>query len=98
MANGLTELGLTKGDHVLVIAPRLIESYAYLQRTLKQVLLYSSSELLRAKDIQYRLHHAEAKAIISYHPFCNEIDKIENFLLLYNIKLRLVLMLRHGRA
>jgi acetyl-CoA synthetase len=80
VANGLTELGLTKGDHVLVIAPRLIESYAIYLACLKAgIIVIPSSELLRAKDIQYRLHHAEAKAIISYHPFCNEIDKIENF-------------------
>ncbi|MFP3381068.1 AMP-binding protein, partial [Bacillus sp. SIMBA_069] len=63
-----------------VIAPRLIESYAIYLACLKAgIIVIPSSELLRAKDIQYRLHHAEAKAIISYHPFCNEIDKIENF-------------------
>jgi len=51
VANGLTELGLTKGDHVLVIAPRLIESYAIYLACLKAgIIVIPSSELLRAKD------------------------------------------------
>ncbi|MEC0667336.1 acyl--CoA ligase [Priestia flexa] len=76
-ANSLTELGLTKGDHVLVIIPRLIDSYVMYLACLKAgIVIIPSSEMLRAKDIQYRLHHAQAKAIISYSPFCQEVDQV----------------------
>ncbi|TYR80473.1 acyl--CoA ligase [Priestia megaterium] len=80
VANALTQIGLTKGDHVLVIMPRLIDSYAIYLACLKAgIIIIPSSEMLRSKDIQYRLHHAEAKAVISYYPYCDEVDKIQKF-------------------
>ena len=79
LANGLTKLGLTKGDRILVIVPRLIESYIIYFACLKAgLVIVPSSEMLRSKDIHYRIHHAEAKAVISYAPFCQEVDNIKN--------------------
>ncbi|MDQ0246043.1 acetyl-CoA synthetase [Bacillus fengqiuensis] len=79
LANGLMKTGLTKGDRVLVIVPRLIESYVIYFACLKAgLVIVPSSEMLRAKDISYRINHAEAKAVISFAPFCKEVDNIED--------------------
>ncbi|MFD3448400.1 acyl-CoA synthetase MbcS [Microbacteriaceae bacterium 4G12] len=78
LANGLTKLGLTKGDRLLVIVPRLIESYIIYLACLKAgLIIIPASEMLRAKDIGYRLNHAKAKAVISYYDFCREVDLID---------------------
>jgi acetyl-CoA synthetase len=87
-ANGLIELGLKKGDRVLIIAPRLIQTYIIYMACLKAgLVIIPSSEMLRAKDLSYRLNHSEAKAIISYASFTQEVDKIkeETFHLSYKI-------------
>jgi len=77
LANGLTNLGLEKGDRVVVMTTRLIESYVIYLACLKAGLVISpASELLRAKDLVYRLNHSEAKAVISYHKFVSEFENI----------------------
>lgn len=76
-ANGLTKLGLEKGDRVVVMTTRLIESYVIYLACLKAGIVISpSSELLRAKDLVYRLNHAEAKAVISYSHLVQEFENI----------------------
>lgn len=77
LANGLSKLGLEKGDRVVVMTTRLIESYVIYLACLKAGLVISpSSELLRAKDLLYRLNHSEAKAVISYAPLVHEFENI----------------------
>lgn len=77
LANGLTSLGLKKGDRVLVMTTRLIESYMIYLACLKAgIIIIPSSELLRAKDLVYRFNHSEAKAVIAYSPYVKEIDNI----------------------
>lgn len=77
LANGFTKLGLTKGDRVVVMTTRLIESYVIYLACLKAGLVISpSSELLRAKDLVYRLNHSEAKAVISYSHLVGEFENI----------------------
>ncbi|HZG73275.1 MAG TPA: acyl--CoA ligase [Chondromyces sp.] len=78
LANGLTTLGLKKGDRVVVMTTRLIESYIIYLACLKAGIVISpSSELLRAKDLVYRLNHSEAKAVITYHPYISEFENIK---------------------
>ncbi|MGG3625140.1 AMP-binding protein [Bacillus gobiensis] len=78
-ANVLTELELKKGDRVLVIMPRLIDAYVtYLACFKTGIVVIPSSEMLRAKDIEYRLNHGEIKAVISYHLFTGEVDKVKD--------------------
>ncbi|WP_042354203.1 acyl-CoA synthetase [Bacillus rubiinfantis] len=78
LANGFTSLGLKKGDRVIVMTTRLIETYIIYLASLKAGLIISpASELLRAKDLVYRLNHSEAKAVICYAPFVNEFEKIQ---------------------
>ncbi|MBT2738654.1 acyl-CoA synthetase [Bacillus sp. ISL-7] len=77
LANGLTKLGLEKGDRVVVMTTRLIESYVIYLACLKAGLVISpTSELLRAKDLVYRLNHSEAKAVISYFDLVKEFENI----------------------
>jgi acetyl-CoA synthetase len=77
LANGLTKLGLEKGDRVVVMTTRLIESYVIYLACLKAGLVISpTSELLRAKDLVYRLNHSEAKAVISYSDLVKEFENI----------------------
>jgi acetyl-CoA synthetase len=78
LANGFTKLGLLKGDRVVVMTTRLIESYVIYLACLKAGLVISpSSELLRAKDLVYRLNHSEAKAVIAFSPLVHEFDNIK---------------------
>jgi acetyl-CoA synthetase len=77
LANGLTKLGLTKGDRVVVMTTRLMESYIIYLACLKAGIVISpASELLRAKDLVYRLNHSEAKAVLSYYQLVTEFENI----------------------
>ncbi|GKU81576.1 acyl-CoA synthetase MbcS [Niallia sp. NCCP-28] len=78
MGNVLKDTGLKKGDVVLVIVPRLVEAYQVYLAALKIGLtILPSSEMLRAKDLQYRIQHGDVKGIISYYPFLDELKKVE---------------------
>lgn len=78
LANGLTKLGVTKGDRVVVMTTRLIESYViYLACFKTGIVISPASELLRAEDLVYRIHHSEAKAVISYYEFVTEFENIK---------------------
>lgn len=69
--------GLKKGDVVLVIVPRLIEAYQVYLAALKiGLVVIPSSEMLRAKDLQYRISHGDVKAVISYYPYIGEFESI----------------------
>ncbi|TRZ37287.1 acyl--CoA ligase [Niallia circulans] len=78
VGNVFKAAGLKKGDVVLVIVPRLIEAYQVYIAALKLGLtILPSSEMLRAKDLQYRITHGEVKGVISYHPYLDELNKVE---------------------
>lgn len=78
MGNVLKESGLKKGDVILVVVPRLIEAYqVYLAGLKLGLTILPSSEMLRAKDLQYRIKHGEVKAVVSYYPFLEELMKVE---------------------
>ena len=78
-ANVMLESGLKQGDVVLVMVPRLIEAYVTYIGALKAgLVVIPSSEMLRAKDIDYRLEHSEAKAIIAYEPFIEQFKEVKN--------------------
>lgn len=78
LANGLEKLGLSKGDRVLVMVPRQIIAYVIYLACLKLgVAVIPSSEMLRAKDLEYRFNHSGAKAVIAWSSLTSEVDKIE---------------------
>lgn len=77
LAGGLSELGLHQGDRVLVMVPRSIIAYVIYLACLKLGLaVIPSSEMLRAKDLSYRLRHSEARAVITWSDGIPEVDKI----------------------
>ncbi|TWT26476.1 acyl-CoA synthetase MbcS [Planomicrobium sp. CPCC 101110] len=77
-ANSFRKAGLEKGDIVLVMVPRLIEAYeAYIGALKAGLVVIPSSEMLRTKDISYRLNHSEAKAVIAYEPFMDQFADVE---------------------
>lgn len=75
-ANVLASYGIEKGDVVIVMMPRLIEAYVVYVAALKAgIVVIPSSEMLRATDIDYRLVHSGAKAIIAFAPFADQFKE-----------------------
>ncbi|MEH7118923.1 acyl--CoA ligase [Neobacillus vireti] len=78
-ANVFTQNGLKKGDVVLVVVPRLIEAYVVYLAALKAgMVVIPSSEMLREKDLQYRITHGDVKAVISYYPYVKQFSYLNN--------------------
>lgn len=76
-ANALVNLGLKKGDRVLIITQKVPESYYIYLACLKAgLVMIPCSEMLRAKDLTYRINHSEASAVIVYNHLTNEVDSI----------------------
>lgn len=76
-ANALLSQGLNQGDKVLLILPRVPEAYfSYLACLKAGLVIIPCSEMLRAKDLAYRINHAEAKAVIAYTGFTDEIQSL----------------------
>ncbi|GEL05143.1 acyl-CoA synthetase MbcS [Rummeliibacillus stabekisii] len=79
MANVFASHGLQKGDVVLIMVPRLIDAYiTYIAALKAGLVVIPSSEMLRAKEIDYRLAHSGAKAVIAYEPFIEQFEQVEN--------------------
>ncbi|MDV6377533.1 AMP-binding protein [Sporosarcina sp. GW1-11] len=78
-ANVLTTNGLKKGDVVLVMVPRMIEAYVTYIAALKAgLVVIPSSEMLRSSDIEYRIEHSDAKAIIAFDAFTDQLEQVSN--------------------
>lgn len=78
-ANIFIENGFVKGDVVMVMIPRLIEAYvAYIGALKAGLVVIPSSEMLRPADIEYRLAHSNAKAIIAYDKFSAQFREVKN--------------------
>lgn len=74
IGNAFMNHGLEKGDVVLVMIPRLIEAYETYVAALKAgLVVIPSSEMLRSKDLKYRIEHGDVKAIVSYAPFTDRV-------------------------
>ena len=72
------KMGLKKGDKVLIIIPRLVEAYQVYLAALKiGVVVIPCSEMLRAKDLKYRINHGDVKGIVSYHEYTHEFTEIK---------------------
>ncbi|MFJ7730973.1 acyl-CoA synthetase MbcS [Lysinibacillus sp. NPDC097231] len=78
-AHVFTSQGLTKGDVILVMVPRSVEAYIVYIAALKAGLtIIPSSEMLRTKDIEYRIKHADAKGVVAFEPYIEQFDNVEN--------------------
>ncbi len=79
IGNALLSAGLKKGDKAIIMVPRLIDAYAIYLGCLKVGITVSpGSEMLREKDIRYRLTHGEMKAVISVDSLVNEFNRISD--------------------
>lgn len=77
IGNALQTKGVQKGDKILVIIPRLIEAYQVYLAALKcGLVVIPSSEMLRKKDIEYRIIHGEASAVICFHEYIDQFSEI----------------------
>ncbi|MBP2078707.1 acetyl-CoA synthetase [Oceanobacillus polygoni] len=80
IGNAFLGEGLKRGDKVLIMIPRLIEAYeVYLAAIKVGVVVIPSSEMLKTKDLQYRVSHGEVRGIISYYPFVDQYKDIEEY-------------------
>ncbi|WP_318508003.1 acyl-CoA synthetase MbcS [Bacillus sp. T3] len=78
VGNLLLEKGLKKGDVILVMVPRLIEAYqVYLGALKAGIVVIPSSEMLRKKDLKYRINHGDVKAVVCYYPYLDQFDGLE---------------------
>ena len=69
-ANVFLKEGLKTGDKMLIMVPRLIEAYTVYLAALKiGLVVIPCSEMLRTKDLQYRIDHSEAKAVLVHKPY-----------------------------
>jgi acetyl-CoA synthetase len=74
--NVFLKYGLKQGDVVLVMIPRLIEAYVVYLAALKMgMVVIPSSEMLREKDLQYRITHGDVKSVVSY---CHYVEQFKN--------------------
>ncbi|MDE4085629.1 acyl--CoA ligase [Planococcus maritimus] len=77
-AQAFMKLGLEKGDRVLIILPRIPEAYiTYLACLRAGLVAIPCSEMLRKKDLSYRMEHSGAKAIIAHYKTTAETNSIE---------------------
>src|SRR5699024_10872696 len=80
IGNAFLESGLKKGDKVLVMIPRLIMAYeVYLAALKTGIIIIPSSEMLKAKDLQYRISHGEVSAVVSDYPFVEQYKVIKEY-------------------
>ncbi|MBR7553766.1 acyl-CoA synthetase MbcS [Allobacillus sp. GCM10007491] len=80
IGNAFMKNGLRRGDKVLVMIPRLIKAYeVYLAALKTGIIVIPSSEMLKEKDLQYRVSHSEARGVISYYPFVDQYKGLEEY-------------------
>ncbi|MFC0015611.1 MULTISPECIES: acyl-CoA synthetase MbcS [Allobacillus] len=80
IGNAFTKNGLRRGDKVLVMIPRLIKAYeVYLAALKTGIIIIPSSEMLKEKDLQYRVSHSEARGVISYYPYVDQYKGLEEY-------------------
>lgn len=77
-AQALLKLGIEKGDRMLIILPRIPEAYiTYLACLRAGIVAIPCSEMLRKKDLVYRMHHSGAKGIVAHYKTTAETNSID---------------------
>lgn len=80
IGNVFLEHGLKRGDKILIMLPRLIETYeVYLAALKTGIIIIPSSEMLKANDLQYRITHGEVSGVVSFHEYTDEIKKVKEY-------------------
>ncbi|RKQ35684.1 acyl-CoA synthetase MbcS [Oceanobacillus halophilus] len=80
IGNILLEHGIKKGDKLLVMMPRSIETYEVYIAALKTgIIIIPCSEMFRTKDLQYRITHGEVRGVVSYAAFTPQFNDIDQY-------------------
>ncbi|MBO1199537.1 acyl--CoA ligase [Staphylococcus simiae] len=80
VGNVLKSHGLSKGDKIIIMMPRTIATYELYIAALKLgIAIIPCSEMLRTKDLQYRITHGEIDAVMVYEPFTKEFEDIKEY-------------------
>lgn len=80
IGSALLEGGLKQGEKVLIMIPRVIGAYAVYLGALKAGLtVIPSSEMLRTKDIEYRVTHGEVEGVICFGQFTEPFEGVASF-------------------
>ncbi len=80
IGNAFLNNGLRRGDKMLIMIPRYIRAYeVYLAALKTGIIIIPSSEMLKTKDLQYRVSHGEAKGVVSYYPFVDQYRGLEEY-------------------
>lgn len=80
IGNVFLKSGLKRGDKIMIMIPRLIEAYEVYLASLKTgIVIVPTSEMLRTKDLQYRIKHGEVKGVVTYYPFVDQYEQIEEY-------------------
>ena len=77
-ANALMALGVEKGDFAFAMIPRIFEWYQVLLGCTKTgVVAMPGTNLLTAKDIEYRINRADARLAIVTADHADKVDQIK---------------------
>lgn len=80
IGNALLDNGLNPGDKVIIMIPRMIKAYeAYLACLKTGLIIIPSSEMLKTKDLQYRVSHGEVSGVISYYPYVDQYQDLNEY-------------------
>ena len=78
LASSLRQLGLVKGDRMLIMMPRSLDTYvAYIAALKAGLVVVPASEMLRPNDITYRTQHSEARAILVHESLADRVEDSE---------------------
>ncbi len=79
VANMVKELGIKKGDRVLVMLPRIPEFYFAMLGLIKAgVIGIPTPTLSVAKDLEYRMNQAKAVAVITGNEYTDRVDSVHD--------------------
>ncbi|MBY7142736.1 AMP-binding protein [Virgibacillus sp. NKC19-3] len=80
IGNVFLENGLKRGDKILVMIPRFIEAYeVYLAALKTGIIIIPSSEMLKTRDLQYRISHGEVRGVVSYFHFVDQYKGVREY-------------------
>src|SRR5699024_4774321 len=80
IGNAFLKGGLQKGDKILVMIPRLIEAYeVYLAASKTGIITITRSEMMKKKDLQYRVTHGEVSGVVSYFHLVDQYKEIKQY-------------------
>ncbi|MUV38680.1 Acetate--CoA ligase [Lentibacillus sp. JNUCC-1] len=80
IGNVFLEKGLNPGDKIMIMVPRVLAAYkVYLAALKTGIVIVPASEMLKTKDLQYRISHGEVKAVASFYPYVNEYKGVEEY-------------------